>query len=94
MTRQLHRTLPLIAAAGILLAGSATASASSHMDAPLIMLDPSANTTTFMRSSESTARRPSRRPGGLSHSGAGDWTEQVNFDDNVLYESTSRPAKI
>ena len=41
----MHRTLPLIAAAGILLAGSATASASSHMDAPLITLDDAANTT-------------------------------------------------
>jgi hypothetical protein len=45
MKKLSHQTLPLIAAAGLLLAGSGIASASSHMDAPLIVLDDAANTT-------------------------------------------------
>ena len=40
-----RRLLPLAAAAGFLLAASTSASASSHMDAPLITLDDAANTT-------------------------------------------------
>jgi hypothetical protein len=45
MKTVLQRTLPLVAAAGVLLAAPSMVSASSHMDAPLIVLDDAANTT-------------------------------------------------
>jgi hypothetical protein len=44
MTRLSNRTLPLVAMAALLMAGSTPAIASSHMDAPLITLDDAANT--------------------------------------------------
>ena len=88
MTRQLHRTLPLIAAAGILLAGSATASASSHMDAPLITLDDAANTTdvyAFVRESDGSKSLVTAL-GVYPFEEPGIGPNKFNFDDNVLYE--------
>ena len=88
MTRQLHRTLPLIAAAGIVLAGSATASASSHMDAPLITLDDAANTTdvyAFVRESDGSKSLVTAL-GVYPFEEPGIGPNKFNFDDNVLYE--------
>ena len=88
MTRQLHRTLPLIAAGAILLAGPATASASSHMDAPLITLDDAANTTdvyAFVRESDGSKSLVTAL-GVYPFEEPGIGPNKFNFDDNVLYE--------
>jgi len=45
MKKRVRRILPALAAAGLIVAGPPDASASSHMDAPLIVLDDAANTT-------------------------------------------------
>jgi len=85
MKRLVHRMLPL--AAGFLLAGSATALASSHMDAPLITLDDAANTTdvyAFVR--EQDGRKSLVTAFGVypfEEPGIG--PNKFNFDDNVLY---------
>jgi hypothetical protein len=88
MKRVLHRTLPLIAAGGILLAGSGTASASSHMDAPLITLDDAANTTdvyAFVRETNGMKSLVTAL-GVYPFEEPGIGPNKFNFDDNVLYQ--------
>ena len=88
MKRVLHRTLPFIAAGGILLAGSGTASASSHMDAPLITLDDAANTTdvyAFVRETNGMKSLVTAL-GVYPFEEPGIGPNKFNFDDNVLYK--------
>ncbi len=66
----------------------ATARASSHMDAPLITLDPSANTTdvyTFV-DQDGTQKSLVLALGVYPHQEPGIGPNKYNFDDNVLYE--------
>jgi Domain of unknown function (DUF4331) len=83
------RKMPwLIAAAGFVLMSSSPARASSHMDAPLIVLDPAANTTdvyAFVAErhghkylATALAVYPFEEPGIGPN--------KYNFDDDVLYE--------
>jgi hypothetical protein len=75
-----------------LMAGSAllapSAIASSHMDAPLITLDPSANTTdvyAFVRNAAGQKVLVTAL-GVYPHQEPGVGPNKYNFDDNVLYE--------
>ena len=75
---------------GGLLAGSvaATALASSHMDAPLITLDPAANTTdvyAFVQQ-ENGVKSLVTALGVYPFEEPGIGPNKYNFDDNVLYE--------
>jgi hypothetical protein len=88
MKRLLQQTAPLIAAAGFLLCGAATATASSHMDAPLITLDDAANTTdvyAFVRD-EYGRKSLVTALGVYPFEEPGIGPNKFNFDDNVLYE--------
>jgi hypothetical protein len=87
MRRLLHRTLPLMAAAGFLLAGSTDALASSHMDAPLITLDDAANTTDVYAFVQDESGRKSlvTALGVYPFEEPGIGPNKFNFDDNVLY---------
>lgn len=74
----------------VVLAGSLTASglASSHMDAPLITLDPSANTTdvyAFVQQQGATKVLVTAL-GVYPHQEPGIGPNKYNFDDKVLYE--------
>ena len=79
--------MPALAAAGFSLAGPPDATASSHMDAPLIVLDDAANTTdvyAFVR--EQNGRKSLVTALGVypfEEPGIG--PNKFNFDDNVLY---------
>ena len=88
MRTTLHRLLPLAAAAGFLLAASTPASASSHMDAPLITLDDAANTTdVYAFVQEENGRKVLVTALGVypfEEPGIG--PNKFNFDDDVLYE--------
>ena len=87
MKKLSHQTLPLIAAAGLLLAGSGIASASSHMDAPLITLDDAANTTdvyAFVQQ-ENGRKVLVTALGVYPFEEPGIGPNKFNFDDNVLY---------
>ena len=88
MTTTLRRLLPLTAAAGFLLAASTPASASSHMDAPLITLDDAANTTdVYAFVQEENGRKTLVTALGVypfEEPGIG--PNKFNFDDDVLYE--------
>jgi hypothetical protein len=87
MRRLLHRTLPLMAAAGFLLGGSTDTLASSHMDAPLITLDDAANTTdvyAFVRQ-ENGRKSLVTALGVYPFEEPGIGPNKFNFDDNVLY---------
>ena len=88
MRTTLHRLLPLAAAAGFLLAASTSASASSHMDAPLITLDDAANTTdVYAFVQEENGRKVLVTALGVypfEEPGIG--PNKFNFDDDVLYE--------
>src|ERR1051326_1888809 len=80
----------LSARIGGLLAGSvaATALASSHMDAPLITLDPAANTTdvyAFVQQ-EDSGKALVTALGVYPFEEPGIGPNKYNFDDNVLYE--------
>src|SRR5215203_105465 len=87
MKRMLRRIMPALAAAGFSLAGPPDAIASSHMDAPLIVLDDAANTTdvyAFVR--EQNGRKSLVTALGVypfEEPGIG--PNKYNFDDNVLY---------
>ena len=88
MKNLLQRTLPLIATAGLLLAIPATAVASSHMDAPLIVLDDAANTTdvyAFVQE-ENGVKSLVTALGVYPFEEPGIGPNKFNFDDNVLYE--------
>jgi hypothetical protein len=82
-----HRMLPFAAAAGFLLAGAVTATASSHMDAPLIVLDPAANTTDVYAFVQEENGRKSlvTALGVYPFEEPGIGPNKYNFDDNVLY---------
>ncbi len=82
-----RKTLPIIAAAA-LLAGAAPAFASSHMDAPLIVLDDAANTTdvyAFVQN-ENGQKVLVTALGVYPFEEPGIGPNKFNFDDNVLYE--------
>ena len=66
----------------------ATVLASSHMDAPLITLDPSANTTDVYAfvDQEGTQKSLVLALGVYPHQEPGIGPNKYNFDDNVLYE--------
>src|SRR5688572_9290518 len=87
MKKQVRRILPVLAAAGLIVAGPLDAAASSHMDAPLITLDAAANTTdvyAFVR--EQNGRKSLVTALGVypfEEPGIG--PNKFNFDDNVLY---------
>jgi Domain of unknown function (DUF4331) len=98
MKTTLRGHLPLAAAAGFLLAASAPASASSHMDAPLITLDDAANTTdVYAFVQEENGRKALVTALGVypfEEPGIG--PNKFNFDDDVLYEihvATGRDAE-
>ena len=83
-----RKTLPIIAAAAILLAGATPAFASSHMDAPLITLDDAANTTdvyAFVQN-ENGQKVLVTALGVYPFEEPGIGPNKFNFDDNVLYE--------
>ena len=83
-----RKTLPIIAAAAILLAGATPAFASSHMDAPLIVLDDAANTTdvyAFVQN-ENGQKVLVTALGVYPFEEPGIGPNKFNFDDNVLYE--------
>jgi len=65
-----------------------TALASSHMDAPLIVLDPAANTTDVYAFVDEDGGQKSLvlALGVYPHQEAGIGPNKYNFDDNVLYE--------
>ena len=86
---------PLQRGATLLLAGLLAtplaplpALASSHMDAPLIILDPAANTTdvyAFVQT-ENGVKTLVTALGVYPHQEPGIGPNKYNFDDNVLYE--------
>ena len=81
-----HWALPCMAA-GFLLAASDTASASSHMDAPLITLDDAANTTDVYAFVQMENGRKSlvTALGVYPFEEPGIGPNKFNFDDDVLY---------
>ena len=66
----------------------ATVLASSHMDAPLIILDPAANTTDVYAFVDQDGNQKSLvlALGVYPHQEPGIGPNKYNFDDNVLYE--------
>ncbi|MEM7167893.1 MAG: DUF4331 domain-containing protein [Planctomycetota bacterium] len=87
MQRRTCTTLLLLAAA-FSAAGVAPVQASSHMDAPLITLDPAANTTdvyAFVTGS-GAGKQLVLALGVYPHQEPGVGPNKYNFDDNVLYE--------
>ena len=87
MKKMLRRTLPVVVAGGLLLASSADARASSHMDAPLIVLDDAANTTdvyAFVRE-EYGRKFLVTALGVYPFEEPGIGPNKYNFDDDVLY---------
>ena len=82
------RLLTRLLAAASLAAAPRAAMASSHMDAPLITLDPAANTTDVTPSSRWTtaSRCSSRRWPSIPFEEPGIGPNKYNFDDDVLYE--------
>jgi hypothetical protein len=79
---------PPIVAAGLLLGGTATVSASSHMDAPLVVLDDAANTTdvyAFVQR-ENGVKVLVTALGVYPFEEPGIGPNKFNFDDNVLYQ--------
>lgn len=82
-------TLALIAALSLLPGLSLPAYASSHMDAPLITRDPSANTTdvyAFVRPDADGNKALNLALGVYPHENPGIGPNKYNFDDNVRYE--------
>ncbi len=89
--RGLRRALSLALAAlvGVAPALSVPALASSHMDAPLITLDPSANTTdvyAFVSQDQSGNKALTIALSVYPHENPGVGPNKYNFDDNVRYE--------
>jgi len=87
MKKMLRRTLPVVVAGGLLLSASADVRASSHMDAPLIVLDDAANTTdvyAFVRE-EYGRKFLVTALGVYPFEEPGIGPNKYNFDDNVLY---------
>ncbi len=90
MQTLLHKLLVGATAASLLLApvSSPPALASSHMDAPLITLDPAANTTDVYAfvDQDGTEKSLVVALGVYPHQEPGIGPNKYNFDDNVLYE--------
>ena len=81
------RILPALAAAGLIVAGPPDASASSHMDAPLIILTMPRTRLTSMRSSGAERTKSLVTALGVyPYEEPGIGPNKYNFDDNVLYE--------
>src|SRR4029077_18305698 len=83
----IHRCAALVLAAQLALP-ALPAFASSHMDAPLIVRDPSANTTdvyAFVQV-ENGVKTLVTALGVYPHQEPGIGPNKYNFDDNVLYE--------
>ena len=78
----------LVAAAMLLTSGAGLVRASSHMDAPLITLDPAANTTDVYAfvTGAPTEKRLVLALGVYPHQEPGIGPNKYNFDDEVLYE--------
>jgi hypothetical protein len=88
MRQALRIAVRLAAAAGIMLAGSVPARASSHMDAPLITLDDAANTTDVYAfvSQRGGQKYLTTALAVYPHEEPGIGPNKYNFDDDVLYE--------
>ena len=81
--------LALVAAMALLPGMSLPAYASSHMDAPLITRDPSANTTdvyAFVRPEANGVKALNLALGVYPHQNPGIGPSKYNFDENVRYE--------
>ncbi len=81
--------LALVAVMGLAPMLSVPALASSHMDAPLITRDPSANTTdvyAFVRPDQNGNKALNLALGVYPHQNPGIGPNKYNFDDNVRYE--------
>jgi hypothetical protein len=87
MFEHVRRALQLTAAAALLLC-PATAGASSHMDAPLIILDDAANTTDVYAfvSYKGGVKYLTTALAVYPHEEPGIGPNKYNFDDEVLYE--------
>jgi uncharacterized protein DUF4331 len=88
MKEALRLAFRLVAAAGFLLIASSPARASSHMDAPLIILDDAANTTDVYAF---VAQRHGQKYlttalAVYPHEEPGVGPNKYNFDDDVLYQ--------
>src|SRR5215475_6600187 len=82
-------TLALIALMGVAPALSVPALASSHMDAPLITLDPAANTTdlyAFVSPDQNGNKSLTLALSVYPHENPGVGPNKYNFDDNVRYD--------
>jgi uncharacterized protein DUF4331 len=81
-------TSRLVAAAGLVLSASAPARASSHMDAPLIILDDAANTTDVYAfvSERHEHKYLTTALAVYPHEEPGIGPNKYNFDDDVLYQ--------
>ena len=82
-------TLALVAALTVLPTLQTAALASSHMDAPLITRDPSANTTdvyAFVRPDANGVKALNLALGVYPHQNPGIGPSKYNFDDEVRYE--------
>ena len=89
MTNTLRKTPWLAAAAGFLLIGSSSAvQASSHMDAPLIILDDAANTTDVYAflSRQNGQKYLTTALAVYPHEEPGVGPNKYNFSDDVLYQ--------
>jgi hypothetical protein len=86
--KHLRLGLQVAAAAGILMAAPYAASASSHMDAPLITLDDAANTTDVYAfvSQRFGQKYLTTALAVYPHEEPGIGPNKYNFDDDVLYE--------
>jgi len=88
MKNQLRHMPAIVLAAGLLLSGAGTARASSHMDAPLIVLDDAANTTdvyAFVQN-ENGVKSLVTALGVYPFEEPGIGPNKYNFDPNVLYQ--------
>lgn len=82
-------TLALIAMMALMPSLATTGLASSHMDAPLITRDPSANTTdvyAFVRPDANGVKSLNLALGVYPHENPGIGPSKYNFDENVRYE--------
>ncbi len=88
MKELICRTSRLAAAAGLVLAASGPARASSHMDAPLITLDDAANTTDVYAfvADRHGHRYLTTALAVYPHEEPGIGPNKYNFDDDVLYQ--------
>ena len=88
MSKKLKQLVATLMLAVMPFALSTKALASSHMDAPLIILDPSANTTDVYAfvDQDGTQKSLVLALGVYPHEEPGVGPNKYSFDDNVLYE--------